>query len=136
MKKAISKLAMKYSIGIPSLEQTPDNSAVQPLRISEMIRLKTPAEFLVKYEQILIYWAKLLVAMNRFAELLALIAAFDCSHFYTNDVNFLKAVLYYENRDYTSCLNLIREVLREETNHQECLVLYAQIYFKSKDHVT
>ena len=105
-------------------------------KLSEVSRLKVSPDVLVTYEQIVVYWAKLLIKMRKFGRVQIPLMVFDVKHVLSNEVTYLNALLSFEAGDFVACHATLRSLFKEDPVHHDGMVLYASIYFHDKDLVS
>lgn len=133
MKKALKRLTIQYNLVSAEIDSSSFLLTLDVPRLSELIKKGASVELLVKYEQVVIFWAKLLITVNRVARIPTLLVIFDTKHTMSSEVSFLRAMDAYGRSSYPECISFIREVLKDQPTHHETLLLFGSLYLKTKD---
>ena len=95
--------------------------------------MRCPPSVIVSYEQIIIYWAKLLLRMERLEKVIILLNNIDIEKsVFTVERLYIDAIIKFKKGNYEDCRSSLRDLFREDPNHHEGLVLYGSIYFHDK----
>lgn len=96
--------------------------------------MNVPPEGLLKYEQVILYWAKLLLNLDAAEKIDEKLRVFDDVEIHRiAELFYIRAAIAFRRENYPECSKLLRTAIKHDPLHQEAITLLASLHFKSKD---